>query len=115
MTETQQKYCEQCGARLSEGVRFCEQCGAQVPSASVTAPQSSTSTPATEDVPDVTPSPSTPKAAASVSPALAWETGVSILGNPLIRKQMVLVVLISGGFMALLLSFIVAVSGDADQ
>ncbi len=102
MTGPREKFCEQCGARLKEGVRFCEQCGAQVQAASVP------------------PAPSAPPVAKAVDApapqaAVTWETGISLLGNPLIRKQLALVVIGSGAFMALLLSFLVAAGGDADQ
>jgi hypothetical protein len=43
---------------------------------------------------------------------LSWETDIGLLTNPLIVRQMALVVAIAGLFMAFLLSFIFAMTGD---
>ena len=44
--------------------------------------------------------------------ALSWETDIGLLTNPLILRQMALVVVIAGLFMAFLLSFVFAMTGD---
>lgn len=108
------RFCEQCGARLAEDVRFCEECGAAVQPLPAAAVQPPSSAPVKE--PRL---PSAGRASAETpgAPAapLTWETHISLLGNPLIRKQLGIVVVVSGAFMALLLSFIVAATGDFYQ
>ncbi len=78
--------CGQCDAPLQRGDRFCPGCGSPLPLAAA--------------------------AAAAPEGELVWETELTLLNNPLILKQTVLVVGGAGLFMALLLSFILALSGD---
>ncbi|MDI9548485.1 MAG: zinc ribbon domain-containing protein [Chloroflexota bacterium] len=125
MTAQLPRFCEQCGASLAEGVRFCEECGAPVQALPAAEEQPSISAPVKEPQPQASDAPAqaspgtvTPIAAPAASAsadAVTWETNISLLGNPLIRKQLVIVVLASGGFMAFLLSFIVAATGDFYQ
>ena len=77
--------CEQCGAKLQPGSRFCQGCGR----------------PQKLDL-----------SAARLEGGLTWETDISLLTNPLVLKQMVLVVFGAGLLMAFLLSFILAVTGE---
>jgi len=113
MTGQTPRFCEQCGARLGEGVRFCEECGAAVQPLPAVEEQPPSSAPAGEP---------RPRRAAAEGPAapapaapLTWETRISLLGNPLIRKQLGIVIVGSGVFMGLLLSLISAATGDFDQ
>lgn len=78
--------CEQCNTPLQAGSRFCQGCGRPLlpPLAGV----------------------------ADLDDGLTWKTNISLLTNPLILKQMALVVFGAGLFMGLLLSFMLAVTGD---
>ncbi len=123
MTAQLPRFCEQCGASLAEGVRFCEECGAPVQPLPATEELPLDSTPdeqpqphdAQAEAPPATGAPVEVLAAPAPSAAVTWETAISLLGNPLIRKQLAIVVLGSGSFMAFLLSFIVAATGDFYQ
>ncbi len=44
--------------------------------------------------------------------SISWETSISLLSNPLVMRQTALVVVSAGLFMALLLSFILALTGE---
>jgi hypothetical protein len=113
MTAQLPRFCEQCGASLAEGVRFCEECGAPVQPLPATEEQPPSSAP--DEEPQPRSAPAEVRATSAPTDADTWETGISLLGNPLIRKQLGIVVLASGGFMAFLLSFIVAATGDFYQ
>lgn len=113
MTVQPTRFCEQCGARLEVGVRFCEECGAQVPLPSAPPP-------APVPVESTAPSPSPQSTRQRASPPevgqpLTWETNISLLTNPLVVRQLILVVVGSGLFMALLLSFVFGASGEFDM
>lgn len=49
---------------------------------------------------------------ATGQPELVWETDMALLGHPTILRQLLLVAGLSGGIMALLMSFLLAVQGE---
>lgn len=86
MTREQASCCDQCNTPVPDGSRFCRNCGRPfLPPASNGAGQET---------------------------GFTWETNISLLTNPLILKQMVFVVVGAGLIMALLLSFILALTGE---
>jgi len=78
--------CTECGVSIAHGSRYCPNCGKRVVAEGEAAPG--------KKLP------------------ITWETDISLLGNPLVMKQLALVVLGSGLIMALLLSFIFLTTGE---
>lgn len=82
MDEPRERVCPQCGATLAAGQRFCEQCGSDG-TAEVSAPG-----------------------------GLSWEADVALLTNPLVLRQLVTALALSGLIMFALLSFMFAIEGE---
>lgn len=85
--------CDKCGQALSADQRVCGQCGSERPAVPG---------PAEGSAPQEGPSPR----------GLVWEADISLLTNPLILRQLVTLLALTGLFMSGLLSFLLAVQGE---
>lgn len=87
-------HCAACGKPMAADARFCPHCGSERPAG---------------DGPGNVASPETER---SMPGGMVWETRVGLLTNPVVVKQLALVVVGATLLMAALLSFLLAVQGE---
>lgn len=107
------RLCPSCDTPCQASANFCPECGQ---------PLADTAIPASAPPPD-SPKPHgntrsgdtlppTVPARKLASEELTWEVTISLLTNPLVLRQLAIAPLVTGLIMALLLSFVLAVTGD---
>ncbi len=107
------RLCPSCDTPCQASANFCPECGQ---------PLNDTAIPASATPPDTTKPhvktrsgdtlPPTVPARKLASEELTWEVTISLFTNPLVLRQLAMVPLVTGLIMALLLSFVLAVTGD---